>query len=72
MNILFFLIVGFCFSKILHLCRNSCHGMLFILSGEIRTDLLSEEGREVTLFRLYPGEPCVLSASCVISQMLNL
>ncbi len=43
--------------------------MLFILSGEIRTYLLSEEGREVTLFRLYPGELCVLSASCVISQI---
>ena len=36
--------------------------MLFVLSGEIRTYLLSEEGREVTLFRLYPGELCVLSA----------
>ena len=43
--------------------------MLFILSGEILTYLLSEEGREVTLFRLYPGELCVLSASCVISQI---
>ena len=43
--------------------------MLFVLSGEIRTYLLSEEGREVTLFRLYPGELCVLSASCVISQI---
>ena len=39
------------------------------LSGEIRTYLLSDEGREVTLFRLYPGELCVLSASCVISQI---
>ena len=29
--------------------------MLFILSGEIRTYLLSDEGREVTLFRLYPA-----------------
>ena len=43
--------------------------MMFVLSGEIRTYLLSEEGREVTLFRLYPGELCVLSASCVISQI---
>ena len=43
--------------------------MLLILSGEIRTYLLSDEGREVTLFRLYPGELCVLSASCVITQI---
>ena len=52
-----------------HSRDNECLGMLFILSGEIRTYLLSEEGREVTLFRLYPGELCVLSASCVISQI---
>ena len=44
-------------------------GLLLVLSGEIRTYLLSDEGREVTLFRLYPGELCVLSASCVISQI---
>lgn len=52
-----------------HSSGSECLGMLFLLSGEIRTYLLSEEGREVTLFRLYPGELCVLSASCVISQI---
>ena len=52
-----------------HSSDNECLGMLFVLSGEIRTYLLSEEGREVTLFRLYPSELCVLSASCVISQI---
>ena len=40
----------------IHSSDNECLGMLFVLSGEIRTYLLSEEGREVTLFRLYPGE----------------
>ena len=49
--------------------NNECLGMLLVLSGEIRTYLLSEEGREVTLFRLYSGDLCVLSASCVISQI---
>ena len=52
-----------------HSSDNECLGMLLILSGEIRTYLLSDEGREVTLFRLYQGELCVLSASCVISQI---
>lgn len=52
-----------------HSSDKECLGMLFVLSGELRTYLLSEEGREVTLFRLYPGELCVLSASCVISQI---
>ena len=52
-----------------HSSDNECLGMLVVLSGEVRTYLLSDEGREVTLFRLYPGELCVLSASCVISQI---
>ena len=43
--------------------------MFLVISGEIRTYLISEEGREITLFRLYPNDICVLSASCVISQI---
>ncbi len=49
--------------------NKECLGMFFVLSGEIRTYLLSEEGREVTLFRLYSSDICVLSASCIISQI---
>lgn len=46
-----------------------CLGMVMVLSGLTRTYVLSEEGREVTLFRTGEGECCVLSASCVISQI---
>lgn len=53
----------------IHSSDLDCLGMLFILSGEIRTYILSDEGREITLFRLYPNDLCVLSASCVISQI---
>ena len=52
-----------------HSSGQECLGLLLVLSGELRSYLLSDEGREVTLFRLYPGELCVLSASCVISQI---
>lgn len=48
---------------------SGCAGMLLMISGEIRAYLLSEEGREITLFRLYTNDTCVLSASCVISQI---
>ena len=54
---------------IINNCDNECLGMILVLSGEIRTYLLSDEGREVTLFRLYSNDLCVLSASCVISQI---
>lgn len=47
----------------------SCLGMIHILSGEIRASIVSEEGREITLFRIGTGEYCVLSAACVLSQI---
>jgi len=49
--------------------RNSCPGMLVVLSGSIRCYILSEEGRDFTLFRLAPGDVCVLSASCLLSRI---
>jgi CRP/FNR family transcriptional regulator len=55
--------------SVLHSDGDSCLGMLYIIKGQIRIYLLSEEGREVTLLRLETGDPCVLSASCVISQI---
>lgn len=42
---------------------------MYLLSGEIRAYIVSEEGREITLFRVGAGECCVLSAACVLSQI---
>lgn len=55
--------------SIVYGCGSVCLGMICVLKGGIRVYLLSEEGREITLFRLGPGDPCVLSASCVVSQI---
>ena len=46
-----------------------CLGFIYLISGEIRAFIVSEEGREITLFRLYEGDCCVLTASCAISQI---
>ena len=46
-----------------------CLGLVVVRRGRLRAYLLSEEGREVTIFRVEEGESCVLSASCVISQI---
>ena len=48
---------------------NECTGVILIKSGSLRLYLLSEEGKEVTLYRLFPGDVCVLSASCVLSAI---
>lgn len=45
---------------------NECTGAIIVKSGGLRTYFLSEEGKEVTLFRLYPGDICILSATCVL------
>lgn len=44
-------------------------GMLQLLSGEIRAYILSEEGREITLYRLLPGDLGVLSSVGVLSHV---
>ena len=46
-----------------------CVGMIHILRGETRAYLLSDEGREVTLFRVVEDDDCIISASCVLAQI---
>ena len=46
-----------------------CLGMILVTSGSLRVYLLSEEGREITLYRINAGEFCVLSASCVLNSI---
>ena len=53
----------------IHSGENDCIGILLIKSGGLRTYMLSEDGREITLYRLVPGDICVLSSSCVLSNI---
>lgn len=46
-----------------------CTGVILIKSGCLRLYLLSDEGKEVTLYRLFPGEMCIFSASCVLDTI---
>lgn len=49
--------------------NTQCTGFYIVKSGRIRIYLLSEEGKEITLYRLSPGEMCMLSASCVLQSI---
>lgn len=55
--------------SIIHSENNECLGMMIITQGQIRTCIVSEEGREITLFKLSKNDVCVLSADCVIKQI---
>ena len=46
-----------------------CTGVIIVKSGVLRLYLLSDEGKEVTLYRLFPGDTCILSASCVLHNI---
>ncbi len=48
---------------------NECTGVILIKSGSLRLYILSEEGKETTLYRLFPGDMCILSASCVLETV---
>lgn len=48
---------------------SACLGIVYILRGEIRISLISDEGREITLYRAQEKEVCVSTASCVIRQL---
>ncbi|MBN1777981.1 MAG: Crp/Fnr family transcriptional regulator [Clostridiales bacterium] len=52
-----------------HSSIDDCVGILLVKSGELRAYILSDEGKEVTLFRLGGDAVCVLSASCLISSI---
>ena len=53
----------------LHSTDSECLGVLLIKNGGLRVYILSEDGREITLYRLSPGDVCVLSASCIINSI---
>ena len=54
---------------VLHNGSVDCLGLLLILSGQLRAYIISDEGREITLYRLFERDVCIFSASCVMSNI---
>lgn len=46
-----------------------CSGVLLVRSGGLRLYIMSDEGKDITLYRLYKGDLCMLSASCVLDAV---
>jgi CRP/FNR family transcriptional regulator, anaerobic regulatory protein len=47
---------------------NPCAGMLVLERGAVRVSLTSESGRSLVLYRVHPGETCVLTLSCLLGH----
>lgn len=54
---------------VLHSGFNDCSGLFLVTSGMLRAYILSEEGKEVTLYRLFEMDICLFSASCMIQSI---
>ena len=55
---------------ILHRGCGECSGIVHVAKGQLRVYIVSEEGREVSIYRLHRGEICVLSASCLMDAIV--
>lgn len=54
---------------ILHDHHAECLGMVTVLSGKTRVTMQSDDGREITIYSMEPGDTDILSAACVINQI---
>ncbi len=68
-----------------YICRNShavtypegknihdgggCSGVILVRRGSLRLYMMSDQGKEITLYRLHQGDLCMLSASCVLDAI---
>ena len=53
----------------IHDSNADCLGLVMVRSGQLRTYILSEDGREITISRLLEYDVSLLSASCVMPDM---
>jgi len=54
---------------VLHNGNTTCMGLLVIREGQLRAFLTSNEGREITLYRLFDRDICLFSASCMMNSI---
>ncbi|PWL70999.1 MAG: Crp/Fnr family transcriptional regulator [Clostridiales bacterium] len=53
----------------LHSGSDDCVGLLVLTEGQLRTFIYSDEGREITLYRLFERDICLFSASCIMNSI---
>ena len=46
-----------------------CTGLILVISGQLRAYTVSEDGREIILYRLFERDICLFSASCMMNSI---
>ena len=55
--------------ELMHNGSQNCTGLLLVLSGQIRAFTISDDGREITMYRLFERDICLFSASCIMNSI---
>ncbi len=55
--------------EFMHSNSENCSGLFLIKSGQIRAYIVSESGKEITLYRLFERDVCIFSASCIMKNI---
>ena len=54
---------------VIHNGDTDCTGLLLVRSGQLRALILSPDGREITIYRLFERDLCLFSASCMMRSI---
>lgn len=54
---------------VLHRGSADCIGLLLVQQGQLRAYMMSEEGRQITIYRLFEFDICLFSASCMMNSL---
>ena len=54
--------------KVLFDLQSACDGYLLLLDGVLRVSSLAENGREILLYRLFPGDSCIVTTCCLMGE----
>lgn len=46
-----------------------CLGLIIVIKGKIRAFIENEDGRQITLYRLYEYDMCLFSAACIMKSI---
>ncbi len=63
------MIKDFTAGESMHSSSDHCSGLFLIRSGQVRAYILSETGKEITLYRLFDRDVCIFSASCIMKNI---
>ncbi|MDF2904772.1 MAG: hypothetical protein K0R34_93 [Herbinix sp.] len=59
----------FAAGEAMHSGSDNCSGLFLIHSGQVRAFIISETGKEITLYHLFERDVCIFSASCMMKNI---